>query len=161
MGLMDAVVAYLASQKLVLVAAESCTAGLVTAELAQVPGSGQVLEAGLTVYSPEAKQRLLGVAAETIDRWGLTSEAVAREMALGALGLSPASVAVADTGVAGPQQPADGTPVGTLCLAWAFRRGLRCCHFRETPQLGGDPYLLRQPAARHVLARISRYHHPS
>src|SRR5690625_3950157 len=98
MGLMDAVVAYLASQKLVLVAAESCTAGLVTAELAQVPGSGQVLEAGLTVYSPEAKQRLLGVAAETIDRWGLTSEAVAREMALGALGLSPASVAVADTG---------------------------------------------------------------
>src|SRR5690625_5670886 len=78
MGLMDAVVAYLASQKLVLVAAESCTAGLVTAELAQVPGSGQVLEAGLTVYSPEAKQRLLGVAAETIDRWGLTSEAVAR-----------------------------------------------------------------------------------
>jgi PncC family amidohydrolase len=70
---------------LTLVTAESCTAGLMTSILADVPGCGQVLDAGYVVYSPEAKQRCLGVSPDTMERFGLTSEEVAREMALGAL----------------------------------------------------------------------------
>lgn len=87
--------------------------------LAAVPGTGEVLESGYVVYSPSAKKRLLGVSPQTIERYGLTSEAVAWEMALGALKDSDATVAIASTGVAGPQ-PQDGIAPGTVCFAWAF-----------------------------------------
>ncbi|WP_123567716.1 CinA family protein [Pseudomonas vranovensis] len=69
---------YLQAHGLMLTTAESCTAGCIVALLSQIPGSGCVLESGYVVYSPEAKQRLLNVSADTIDRFGLTSEAVAR-----------------------------------------------------------------------------------
>jgi len=75
--------------------------------LAAFPGTGEVLESGYVVYSPSAKKRLLGVSAQTIERYGLTSEPVAWEMALGALKDSDANVVIATTGVAGPS-PASG-----------------------------------------------------
>ncbi len=72
-----ATLGYLKNNKLVLSTAESCTAGCLVALLAAIPGTGEVLESGYVVYSPSAKKRLLGVSAETIERYGLTSEAVA------------------------------------------------------------------------------------
>ena len=72
---LEAVVNYLKDNRLLLAVAESCTAGLVVAELARIPGSGQCLEYGLTVYSPAAKNRFLGVGIDVIERHGLTSEA--------------------------------------------------------------------------------------
>ncbi len=112
-----AALGYLKNNKLILSTAESCTAGCLVALLAAVPGTGEVLESGYVVYSPSAKKRLLGVSAETIERYGLTSEAVAWEMALGALRDSDASVVIATTGVAGPA-PESGIPPGTMCFAW-------------------------------------------
>ena len=110
---------YLRTHNLVLTTAESCTAGAMVSLLAAVPGTGEVLESGYVVYSPSAKRRLLGVSQQTIERYGLTSEAVAWEMALGALKDSDATVAIASTGVAGPE-PQDGIAPGTVCFAWAF-----------------------------------------
>lgn len=95
----EQVVAYLKQHSLYLTTAESCTAGRIISLLAQVPGCGEVVESGYVVYSPEAKQRLLGVSADTIRWFNLTSNEVAREMALGALRNSPANAVIATTGI--------------------------------------------------------------
>ena len=105
-----------------LAAAESCTGGLVTGVLTEVPGSSAVVERGFVVYSNEAKQDLLGVPAETLKSQGAVSEATARAMAEGALRSSRADVAVSVTGVAGPDGGTEAKPIGFVCFACA-RRG--------------------------------------
>ena len=98
MSVSQSVVEYLRKNDLLLTTAESCTAGKIVTLLAEVPHSGELIESGYVVYSPEAKQRLLNVSPETIERFNLTSCEVAQEMALGALRDSTANVAVATTG---------------------------------------------------------------
>jgi len=151
------VVEYLKNHRLRLSTAESCTAGTVIALLSDVEGSGACLEAGYVVYSPQAKQQVLGVSDECLERFNLTSEEVARCMAQGALQRSRSSVAVATTGVAGPQ-PMDGIAPGTVCFAWAFETpgGLRL--FSATEHFAGDRSQVREAAARHALAQIPGYH---
>ena len=104
-----------------VVTAESCTAGLMAATIAQTPGSSAWLDSGYVVYTAEAKIRMLGVSPDTIARFDITSEAVACEMALGALERSTATLAMAVTGLAGPGGGTVSIPVGTVCMAWAFR----------------------------------------
>lgn len=101
--------------------AESCTGGLVAAALTEVPGSSAVLDRGFVTYSNEAKQELLGVSADVIDAFGAVSIAVAWSMAQGALVKSHADVAVAITGVAGPDGGTVQKPVGTVVFAKAVR----------------------------------------
>jgi nicotinamide-nucleotide amidase len=104
---------------LMLATAESCTGGWVSMAVTSVAGSSEWFERGFVTYSNEAKEQLLGVAASTIALHGAVSEAVAREMAQGALHHSRAQLALAVTGVAGPGGGAPGKPVGTVCFAWA------------------------------------------
>jgi PncC family amidohydrolase len=158
MDLLERITRFLTEHKLILTTAESCTAGLIVSELARVPGSGQSIVCGLAVYSPEAKQRYLGVRAETIERHGLTSEPVSREMALGALEGNHADVAVANTGVAGPGDADDGTPEGTLCFAWAYRHDGAVYVFCETRRFDGDRNEVRLHGAHYALERIPHYH---
>lgn len=101
--------------------AESCTGGLVAAAITEVPGSSSVLDRGFVTYSNEAKQELLGVSADVIDAFGAVSIAVAWSMAQGALAKSNADVAVAITGVAGPDGGTAQKPVGTVVFAKAVR----------------------------------------
>ncbi|HQS69169.1 MAG: competence protein [Novosphingobium sp. 28-62-57] len=101
--------------------AESCTGGLVAAALTEVPGSSAVLDRGFVTYSNEAKQEMLGVSEDLIDTFGAVSIAVAWSMAQGALRKSGADVAVAITGVAGPDGGSDQKPVGTVVFACAKR----------------------------------------
>jgi len=101
--------------------AESCTGGLVAAALTEVPGSSAVLERGFVTYSNEAKKELLAVPADLIDTFGAVSVAVAWSMAQGALHKSRAHVAVAITGVAGPDGGTAQKPVGTVVFAKAER----------------------------------------
>ncbi|MFD2191586.1 CinA family protein [Pistricoccus aurantiacus] len=157
MELVENVVAYLKEQELALVTAESCTAGLIASEVANVPGSGQVLEGGLVVYSPEAKKRYLAVASETIEAHGLTSQALSREMALRALDSNDADIAVAVTGLAGPD-PCGEVPSGTLCFAWAFRHQSKDYLFSETRRLAGSRNEIRLEAAHYSLAQIPTHH---
>lgn len=147
---------YLKIHKLLLTTAESCTAGAMVALLAELPGTGEVLESGYVVYSPKAKQRLLGVSPQTIERYGLTSEAVAWEMALGALKDSKATVAVATTGVAGPE-PQGGVPPGTLCFAWAFA-GERLAVFTRSQRFFGERADVMRQGAHYGLSRLAHYH---
>ena len=114
--------AELLEQRLVLVTAESCTAGGVAYAVTQVPGASAWFDRGMIVYSNESKQRMLGVPASYLRDYGAVSEPVARAMALGALQHSSAQVAVAVTGVAGPDGGTPDKPVGTVCFAWALRR---------------------------------------
>lgn len=152
----QAVLDYLKQQHLLLTTAESCTAGRMVALLAESPGTGEVLESGYVVYSPEAKKRLLGVSDITIERYGLTSEAVAWEMAMGALRDSTATVAIATTGVAGPES-ADGIAPGTLCFAWALA-GEPLAVFTRTQRFFGTRTEVLQQGALYGLTRLSHYH---
>lgn len=105
-----------------LAAAESCTGGWLAKSATDLPGSSRWFERGFVTYSNDSKQELLGVKAETLARAGAVSEAVVREMVLGALDRSRAGAAVAITGIAGPGGGSAGKPVGLVWFAWA-RRG--------------------------------------
>jgi nicotinamide-nucleotide amidase len=101
--------------------AESCTGGLVAAALTDVAGSSDVFERGFVTYSNAAKVEMLGVLPETLAAHGAVSEAVAREMAQGALVHSAAGLAVSITGIAGPGG-SEFKPEGRVCFGVA-RRG--------------------------------------
>lgn len=103
--------------------AESCTAGLVAAVLANVDGAGDVLHGGFVSYSKPGKSMMLGVSADLLDRTGSVNEEVAAAMTGGALDRSPADVALSVTGVLGPEPDEDGNPVGRIFLGCAVRGG--------------------------------------
>jgi nicotinamide-nucleotide amidase len=106
-----------------LATAESCTGGLVAGLLTEIPGSSAVFERGFVVYSNLAKQQMLGVPEATLARWGAVSAATVRAMAEGALAHSAADLAVAVTGVAGPDGGTAEKPVGLVHFAAARRGG--------------------------------------
>ncbi len=101
--------------------AESCTGGLVSAALTEIAGSSAVMDRGFVTYSNEAKRELLGVPEEILDAFGAVSVATAWAMAQGALKRSGADVAVAISGIAGPDGGSAARPVGTVVFARAVR----------------------------------------
>jgi nicotinamide-nucleotide amidase len=103
--------------------AESCTGGGVAAAITDVAGSSAWFDRGFVTYSNEAKVDMLGVGTGTLAAHGAVSQAVAREMAAGALARSRADLVVAVTGVAGPSGGTPQKPVGMVCLAWARHGG--------------------------------------
>ncbi len=109
--------------RLTIVAAESCTGGLLASVLSEAPGAGEHLHGGFVVYTKEQKTIALGVPHDLLQRNGAVCETVARAMAEGALARSQADIGVAITGVAGPAGDEDGNPVGLVHLAAARR-----CH---------------------------------
>jgi nicotinamide-nucleotide amidase len=135
-----------------LVTAESCTGGWVAQVVTAVAGSSEWFERGFVTYSNASKQEMLGVGSDTLARHGAVSEETAREMALGALAHSKADVAVAVTGVAGPSGGSPEKPVGTVCFAWADRRG--ACS--ETRHFSGDRESVRWQSVVHALEGVLR-----
>ncbi len=101
--------------------AESCTGGLVAAAITEIPGSSAVLDRGFVTYSNEAKHDALGVADDILDAFGAVSVACVYAMAQGALERSKADVAVAISGIAGPEGGSELKPVGTVVFARAVR----------------------------------------
>jgi nicotinamide-nucleotide amidase len=99
--------------------AESCTGGLVAAAITEIPGSSEVLGCSFVTYSNDAKLDLLRVSSDVLETFGAVSIAVAWSMAQGALDRSGADVAVAITGIAGPDGGSDKKPVGTVVFARA------------------------------------------
>jgi nicotinamide-nucleotide amidase len=102
-----------------IVTAESCTAGKLAALLSEAPGAGERLHGGFVTYSKANKTKALGVSRSLLQERGAVCGDVAVAMAEGALAHSPADVAVAITGVAGPEPDEDGNPVGLVCIAVA------------------------------------------
>lgn len=107
------------AQRVRVATAESCTGGLIAGLLTEIPGSSDVFERGFVTYSNASKTELLGVPEALIATQGAVSEPVARAMAEGAVRRSPAQVAVAVTGVAGPGGGSAEKPVGLVHIAAA------------------------------------------
>ena len=110
--------AALKASRLTLATAESCTGGWVAQVVTMVPGSSGWFDRGFVTYSNRAKQQMLGVSEDSLRRFGAVTEQVAGEMARGALECSGADIAVAVSGVAGPDGGSADKPVGTVCIAW-------------------------------------------
>ena len=157
MSVSQSVVEYLRQNDLLLTTAESCTAGKIVTLLAEVPHSGEWIESGYVVYSPEAKQRLLNVSPSTIETFNLTSCEVAREMAEGALRDSTANVAVATTGILGPED-VDGIPAGTICFAWAYQTRNGRSVFSRQERFFGTRSQVQLMAAEHALKLLPDFH---
>lgn len=104
-----------------VVLAESCTGGLVAAALTEIAGSSAVLDRGYVTYSNESKTEMLGVSKDIIDAFGAVSVACVYAMAQGALARSKADVAVAISGIAGPDGGSPEKPVGTVVFAKLVR----------------------------------------
>lgn len=113
----------LAERQWRVAAAESCTGGGISAAITAVSGSSNWFEYGVVSYANQAKQRLLQVSVQTLDREGAVSEAVVRQMLQGVLLLSGAEIAVAVSGIAGPTGGSPDKPVGTVWFAWGLASG--------------------------------------
>jgi nicotinamide-nucleotide amidase len=102
-----------------LTLAESCTGGLVAQSITSVAGSSAWFDRGFVTYSNLAKIEMLGVSAQTLEKFGAVSEQTASEMASGALKNSHVQIAGSITGIAGPDGGTLEKPVGMVCFAWA------------------------------------------
>lgn len=117
-------------------AAESCTGGGIAAAITSVAGASGWFEGSIVSYSNRIKRDFLGVDQADLDELGAVSEPVARQMAVGILNRLDANLAVAVSGIAGPDGGSEEKPVGTVWLAWAHGEGqepvqveARCMHF--------------------------------
>jgi nicotinamide-nucleotide amidase len=113
----------LSVRKQMIVTVESCTGGLIAGALTDVPGSSEAVHGGFVTYANEAKEAMVGVPAELIEKHGAVSEPVARAMAEGALRSTAVAVAIAVTGIAGPGGGTEGKPVGLVHFACATADG--------------------------------------
>jgi len=146
-----------AKQRGIMIAtAESCTGGMVGAALTAVAGSSAVFERGFVTYSNAAKRDMLGVSQATLDAHGAVSEAVAAEMALGAVKNSAAQLSVSITGIAGPGG-SEHKPEGRVCFAIAATGQDPVAETVDFGALGRDG--VRMAALHHALTLLSSYLH--
>ena len=115
--------AALGARHQILAVAESCTGGWIAKIVTDVPGSSGWFDRGFVTYSNIAKSEMLGVREASIAAYGAVSAEVVAEMVRGVLAHSRADVALAVSGVAGPDGGSPDKPVGTVYLAWALRDG--------------------------------------
>jgi nicotinamide-nucleotide amidase len=131
-----------------LTTAESCTGGWIAKVLTDVPGSSRWFERGYVTYSNAAKSELLAVAPRTLNEHGAVSAETVRAMASGALARSHAQLAVAVSGVAGPDGGTESKPVGTVWFAFA---GPGETAATEVQRFAGDREAVRRAAVGHAL----------
>jgi nicotinamide-nucleotide amidase len=112
----------LTEQNLSLVTAESCTGGWIAKCCTDIAGSSVWFDRGFVTYSNASKQDMLGVSVESLMKFGAVSQEVVEQMAIGALNNSQADIAVAVTGIAGPDGGSDEKPIGTVWVAWASKK---------------------------------------
>ncbi|MGA8865133.1 MAG: nicotinamide-nucleotide amidase [Gallionella sp.] len=143
--------ALLKSHGMMLATAESCTGGGVAQAITEVAGSSAWFERGFVTYSNQSKQQMLGVSESTIRQYGAVSEMTVREMVAGALEHCSAQVALAVSGIAGPDGGTAEKPVGTVWFAWGLRNGeTRARRY----QLDGNRAEVRAQAVRIALQGI-------
>ena len=141
----------LKARRLVCATAESCTGGGVGSAITGVPGSSAVFAGGVISYSNEVKRDVLGVSAESLDKYGAVSPQVAAQMADGARRLLKTDLAVSLTGIAGPDGGSDEKPVGLVWFGLSTPSGTRTekCLFR------GDRAQVRAQAVVHALGMLT------
>lgn len=136
---------------MMLVTAESCTGGGVAQAITEVAGSSKWFDRGFVTYSNLSKQQMLGVSEATLVQHGAVSEATVREMVEGALNNSMAQVALAVSGIAGPDGGTPDKPVGTVWFAWGIKNDMVQA---QRHQIGGNRAEVRAQAVRIALQGV-------
>ena len=144
----------LQERSLTLSTAESCTGGLIAKRVTDIPGASQVFRGGVVSYTNDVKADVLGVPRATLDACGAVSEPVARAMAEGCRRLCGSDIALAVTGLAGPEGDDRGNEVGTVYIALADRRGTLCK--RLSCGMGRGRDRVRSAAAPNALDLLRR-----
>ena len=141
----------LKSRGMMLATAESCTGGGVAQAITEVAGSSAWFERGFVTYSNLSKQQMLGVRETTLNQHGAVSEMTVREMAAGALQHSAAQVALAVSGIAGPDGGTADKPVGTVWFAWGIKDR---AFVAQLHHLGGNRAEVRAQSVRIALQGV-------
>ena len=139
--------------KAVIASAESCTGGMLSSAITEIPGSSVIFECGFVTYSNISKMELLSVKENTLNFYGAVSEEVAGEMAIGAINNSKANLAISITGIAGPGG-SNIKPEGMVCFAIAFESEIKLIETKKWGALGRNN--IRQKATLHGLKLLSR-----
>lgn len=147
----EELVALLRTKGMTCATAESCTGGGVGSAITAVPGSSAVFVGGVISYANAVKERVLGVAPETLATVGAVSAETAAQMAAGARRLLQSDLAVAVTGIAGPDGGSDAKPVGLVWFGLATAAGVRT----EQRRFGGDRAQVRAQAVSHALGLLA------
>jgi PncC family amidohydrolase len=142
----------LRAQRKTLAVAESLTGGLLLSELISIPGASDVVLGGIVSYSTQSKIDQLGVSQATIDRYGAVSEQTATEMAVGVRVKFKADLAVATTGVAGPDLQ-EGKPAGSVFIAIATASGTKTAQFN----FSGDRNQIRTASVAAALEFLGKH----
>lgn len=140
----------------VVCTAESCTGGWIAKAITDVPGSSAAFSYGIVSYSNGAKESMLGVHNLTLEEHGAVSEQTVREMAEGALNISGADIAIAVSGVAGPDGGTEEKPVGTVWFAWAARGPQGIATEAELQRFSGDRDSIRGQTVKHGIDGVRR-----
>ena len=133
-------------KNIVIASAESCTGGMLSSAITDIPGSSAIFECGFVTYSNISKIKLLNVNQITLKSFGAVSEEVAAEMAIGALKNSKANIAISITGIAGPGG-SNTKPEGMVCFSVAFEKDIK---LTKTKQFG--------PLGRGIVRKLSLIH---
>ena len=137
-----------------LVTAESCTGGWIGKVLTDIPGSSRWYLGGAVSYSNTLKQSLLGVLPSTLAKHGAVSGETAREMAIGALETLGGHIALAVTGIAGPDGAQPDKPVGTVWFGWAWHAGDAIETRLQIETFAGDREAVRRQSVARALAEL-------
>ena len=152
------VVKLLVERNMTLATAESCTGGLISERITSVSGASSVFGFGVCSYANEAKMKLLGVRAETLDKFGAVSEETAAEMAEGIRKLSGADFGVSVSGIAGPTGGTPDKPVGTVCIGISTKEETKAARFffegKEFPDTANKREAIRYETAYTALSMI-------
>src|SRR5262245_33933171 len=132
-----------ANRKILAATAESCTGGMIISTLTDIPGSSSMVDRGFITYSNDAKIEMLGVSPVTLDAHGAVSRETAMEMATGALSRSHAGIALAVTGIAGPDGGSEEKPVGLVWFGLA-RNGRKVLAERHIFENRGRDFVRRE-----------------
>lgn len=144
----------LKANNLTLALAESCTGGLAAEYITAIAGSSAWFDCGFVTYSNASKIKMLGVLTTSLDSYGAVSEAVANEMAAGALTHSQADISASITGIAGPDGGSEEKPVGTVCFAWAQKQDGKITATTATTLFQGDRQAIRHQAVSYLMANL-------
>ena len=139
--------------KAVIASAESCTGGMLSSAITEIPGSSTIFECGFVTYSNISKMELLSVKENTLNFYGAVSEEVAGEMAIGAINNSKANLAISITGIAGPGG-SNTKPEGMVCFSIAFENEIKLTETKKWGALGRN--IIRQKATLHGLRLLCR-----
>jgi len=143
----------LMEKNITIATAESCTGGLLAEKITRIPGISQCFHMGVITYSNEAKQKILGVSAKTLERYGAVSSQTAMEMAEGIKKLSGADIGVSITGIAGPGGGSELKPVGLVYIGMATPDNCSC----QELHLSGNRDRIRELTSMNALDMVRKY----